>query len=455
MKRGVLERLFLLGDGERKRMWPFFLLYLLLFGALTIAEGLSMALFVQRVGARELPLWYGAMAVANLVLVGGYVAIADRFSSSTLFRVIVGGCGLVFVGVWALLQAHSASNALLGTLFASREIAYTLFLMHFGTYLQDFFTRDELTRVMPMVYAGGRVGGILGGAALATFGGRFGLESFLLVCGGLAVAAALSSYVVERVVPAPSSDADDRGDAGVRGAGGLSAEQLDEQARSSWGGFFRFLRTSPLGSWYTILSIVYVFCRWFLNYQYNVYFEGHFADEVAMAEFLGRYAQYALMISLVFQLFIVSRIVVHLGLHFAQTLYAVLLGTAFGGMLLHPSLPTAIWARFIETELRFGLRNPVNQLVINKFSKALRIRMRAWSIGFIVPVGTMGSAIGLSALAGAAAPAALAWVGLGFGGAYLLASFRMLSTFTEQPLAAAGPEPVTTTRDEDPQEPRP
>src|SRR3712207_8886041 len=49
-------------EGELRRLWPFFLLYLALFAALTLADGFSLSLFVQRVGAEHLPGAYALIA---------------------------------------------------------------------------------------------------------------------------------------------------------------------------------------------------------------------------------------------------------------------------------------------------------------------------------------------------------------------------------------------------------
>src|SRR5690606_15782471 len=41
------------------------------------------------------------------------------------------------------------------------------------------------------------------------------------------------------------------------------------------------------------------------------------------------------------------------------------------------------------SELRFGMRNPINQLVVNKLSKPMRVRVRAFSLGALIPVATL------------------------------------------------------------------
>src|SRR5262249_51826397 len=90
-----------------------------------------------------------------------------------------------------------------------------LVLMHFGTYLQDYFTRAELDWVLPVVYAGGRVGGIAGGWLLARFSPALGPLNLVPVFLGLYLVCLLLVTALSwrtRPVHAPE---DERGDAGV------------------------------------------------------------------------------------------------------------------------------------------------------------------------------------------------------------------------------------------------
>ena len=60
----------------------------------------------------------------------------------------------------------------------------------------------------------------------------------------------------------------------------------------------------------------------------------------------------------------------------------------------------AIFARLVETELRFGLRNPITILITNKFSKSLRTRVRAWTMGVLNPLATLTASGMLGGLPG-------------------------------------------------------
>lgn len=430
--RELFRRILALKRGELYRLIPFLGLYLLLFIVLTMADGMSTALFVQRVGAASLPKYYALTAAANLVLIFGYVVYAERIGVRRTFLAILGASTLGYAGVWLAIEPFGGGATFYGLLFAARELSYTLLLMHFGTFLQEYFTRVELMRVLPIVYAGGRIGGIIGGACLEHLAEPLGMSNLLVLATGLSFVTLFAVEAIARSVRRVKSAADEHCDAGIATADGEDLETLEADALTSVRGFLRFLRLTPLMLWTTISGLVYMACRWTLNYQYNSYFEGHFTSDVAMAEFLGRYTQIALAASLVMQLVVVSRLVRWIGIRGAQTLYAGLTVASLGLNAVSMSFGSAVFSRVIESELRFGLRNPINQLITNKFSKAIRIRVRAWTLGALIPIATLGVAGILAASIGLGLAAWIRLLGVVFGLTYLGASLRQVTSFEER-----------------------
>src|SRR5262249_9542134 len=149
------------------------------------------------------------------------------------------------------------------------------------------------------------------------------------------------------------------------------------------------------------------------------------------AEFLGRYTQWSLLGALVVQVLVVNRLIAWAGLKGAYLIYS---GLLVGGMLLclgPMTLGLAVFARLIESELRFGLRNPITMLITNKFPRSLRARVRAWNLGSVTPLGTLVCSQALVHLTAGGATGWVPWVGGLFAGLYLLASFGLLGSFSE------------------------
>jgi len=432
----MLQRLLFLREGELGRLIPFFCLYLVLFSALTLADGASLTLFLRHVGPAQLPAAYCLIALLNLGLIGWYVMRAEETGSGRVFATILLASVLAFLLGWAALKLGGGSGWY-GLFFVCREVSFTLILMHFGTYLQDYFTRDEMNRVMAVVYSGGRVGGLLGSWALEQLAGRMTLLDLALI---FVVLCSLSLLLIRRIGRTlPPVSEESGSDAGLVSPG-EDRETLELQARTSVAGFLRYVWLCPLLFWTTVTSILFVGCRWVLNYQYGHFLGSHFHDEVAMARFLGRYTQIALVVSLLMQVLVVNRLIARVGLKGAHFIYSVLLFGAAAWNLRTMTLAQALFSRLVETELRFGLRNPVQQLIINRFSRSLRLRVRAWTLGLLVPGSTLAGSLALG-LAARNGPGMVAWLGGLLGATYLASCLALYGSFAEPTRASAEQEP--------------
>lgn len=413
----MLSKLLYLRDGELRRLLAFFGLYSLLFAAFALADGLSLAMFVKHAGSQALPRAYAIVAVANLVVIGLYIAIAERFRAGRVFRMILTGNIVAFGAAWIALHLWEQAAEWYAVLFVSREIAFTLLLMHFGTYLQDYFTRDEMNRVLPLIYSGGRIGGVLGGLLLQFLPDVIGLLNLLGAFVAMCAIGIVSIHWIDRVIPRSPPDHELPSD--------QSSTGLEGVARDNYFGFIRYVWRSPLLFWITVSTTLFMVCRWTLNYQYSSFFGGYFETDEELAEFLGLYTQIALLIAVVVQIFLINRLVDWLGLASAHLLYAFLVFAALVAGVGEMTLAMAVFARFVETELRFGLRNPINQLIINHFPRLLRVRVRGWSFGVLIPAGTLLSSILLASVVGYVAAMWIAWLGAGLAFAYVLWSFLL------------------------------
>src|SRR5688572_28380519 len=94
-------RLLYLRPGEVARAGPCVRLDLVLCVAFSVADGVSLALFVKRVGADALPACYAAVAAANLLFIGLYVLHADRLGGTRAFALILAPTAAVFAASWA------------------------------------------------------------------------------------------------------------------------------------------------------------------------------------------------------------------------------------------------------------------------------------------------------------------------------------------------------------------
>ena len=422
----MLSRLLGLPAEDLRRASPFFAVYFVLFTGLTLADGVSVALFASRIGIQRMPAWYAVTAVCTLVVISLYVTQANRASSPRMFGWILAVTALMFLSSWAGYHWRG-DLAPLGMLFVTRELVFTLILMHFGTYLQDYFPRVGLNQILPFIYAGGRLGGILGGGLLgwgpeswATIDfvpivvGCFGLGWLLILRISRTVSPCEESTQANEIEAEPNQTDPGVADKPLR----LTLLRLCIQQFGN-----------PLFFWLTATTLTFILCRWFMAYQYTVVFEESFADDVALARYLGRYAQVALAMSLLIQLLLINRLVQRIGVGKAHLFYGGCVAVALVSQTLLANLPLATATRFIENELRFGFRNPLNQMFVNRFHRSMRILVRAWSLGWLIPLGTLLASGLLYLLAQVEAIHALQLAGAVLGVVYLWCACRIAKAY--------------------------
>jgi ATP/ADP translocase len=418
-----------LSPGDFGRLCPFFVLYTALFGMLAVGDAVSTSLFVQRAGSHNLPWAYGVTALLNVLAVGGYMWVVPRVTSRGLLRGLILLSALLFLGAWGVIhqsaQHPGGANPLwvYGTLFACRELSFTLLLTHFGNFLQEYFSKQALNRVLPIIYSGGRLGGVLGGAMVAVWAGVGPVLDLVLV---YAVAGLVCVLLLQRFKVTASALPPQQGDMvetpevpflqavpGDSRLMGVSETRLDAPVASFW----QFMRRSRYFQTLCLSTVLFMVCRWLLNYDYSQVFNQAFGSEQSMAQALGWYTTVAMGLALGIQLFGVNRLIARFGLGWCFQGYNTLVLVMMTLCLLpqawpHGALVIALFSRFVETELRMGFRNPLSVLMGNHYPRAHRPRARAVTIGGMIPLATF-LASGLLLWLQHAWPNGVPWVGVG------------------------------------------
>jgi ATP/ADP translocase len=428
-----------LTEEQFQRGLPFFVIYSMLFGALTIADAAAVALFVSRVGADSLPKWYIVNALGSLVIISVYLILVTQVSSAKMFQWILIAISAVWLLAWALQGL--AGLLAFGLLYVSREIALTMILMHFGTFLQDYFDREELNTVLPAIYAGGRIGGIFGGVVVWQVAAPLGTNNLilgsiiLLSCAYLGILW-IGDWQVHMHHAEPDQSPNAVAGAYPQGTPSRGEQETNRTFARNWAGLhgfslaraYAFLSQvihTPLLGWLTATTLLFVVCRWLLVFQYSTVLESSFPNDSDLAAFLGIYTQVALCLSLLLQVFVVTRLVRFLGVGSTHLIYCFSVFACLATNFLTAGLATAVVSRFVETELRFGLRNPVNQMLVNRFPKTKRIAIRGWSLGFLIPVGTLIASLLIALVQSLGYSFGIGALGLLFGLSYLISGRKI------------------------------
>lgn len=441
--RAGLRRLFDVRPGEGAFVFVLWLAYLVVVLGLRVGWGATTALFLKVVGVRWLPAVLMIRALASLVATGLYAAWADRARNDRIFLVILGS-GAALLAAATLLSTAAPIVCAIALFVVARAVS-TVFFLHWGVYLSEFFQPADAKRLYPGIFSGARVGGLLGGALLATLPDVLGTDGLVLVFAasllvGGAVVHASAGPRFDRFRNTPSGPPPAAVEAAARAA------TARRGARGGWPGFrnlwdgVRYVRGSRFLLWTAACTVLLVVTRNILLVANNTVFEAAYPDTASLTEFFGWYALIAGAVALLLQVGAAGRVIARFGIARPNLGYSVALAASALGLTIAPYLPAAIATRFAENELRTSLKIPVHNLLYNAVEPRVRARARATSSGLVIPVAAL-TINGLLLVLQPALPVwALAGLAAATGAAYVWATRRQNREFVRTLAARAASE---------------
>lgn len=339
-------------------------------------EAMSLSLFLDHLGAKQLPLTYLAVSLVDVPLAFLYMkvaSIADR-------RWLLVGMGALVVG--AMATSRLVEVALPGWgMFLAYLLATSLgtfLVVHWGVLLLDGFTVGESRRAFPLVYAGGHVGSFVAGALMQLAGPWQALDLLVAIPGaaflGLAVSLVSWNRIGEgaaiRKAPPPRPGL----------AAGVGAIQRIHLLRGS--SLLRLIAFS------TALMVVLRMC---LRLLYGASFESAFATPESLTRFLGSYTMVASVAGVMFQLMATPKLLRWLGVGKLNLAYGGALLLSLVGLAGLPGLWSAAASRFTDNELKAAIKTPVSAMFYDALHTHQRADARAIILGIISPLASLCS----------------------------------------------------------------
>ncbi|MBI2895969.1 MAG: hypothetical protein HYY06_20595 [Deltaproteobacteria bacterium] len=375
--------------------------------ATKLGDGVVQALFLERVGAD----WLGSLFVLNSILdffAGAlYLRLARGAAHGSFFRAVLATAAVATVTMRAV--AATAHPAAFFAIYAVHGALSMIITLHWGIYLLDFFPQSRTARVFPVVYAGARIGGVLGGASLAALASSTGLADLLFAVALLQLAAAVFAHALSGRAPVVRSANSGKGLAGEVRAGLATA------------------RASPLLRAMAAATAMMVLVRLTLRYLSGDALSTSMG-EAELAGFLGRYLVIANAAGFLLQILVMPRLIARIGVSGANVAYAALSLFAFGSMAISYGVWTAAAARLVDSELKDSMKTPLSALFYGALDPADRARGRAFILGLVIPLASVAGGVGIQA-ASDLAPRLVVAIGLALAVLFVLASWHQNSGY--------------------------
>ncbi len=370
--RAWFGRLFDIRTGEWKRLLLLYAFAFLLNISVVWGQAASNALFLEKSGAKNLPLMFIADAILTAFSIIIYSAFVDRLSNTRLMIIIsLGGSILLIATRIGLFYELPLAYP---TLFLLERVWRALISIHSWTYIADFYDTRMAKRHFPLIGSGSRTSGILAGVLIVPIILLFQIENLVIAWIGALFASGCLAWVIPLLAPPASTE----------------KKKASANAIKNYQEGFRFVLGSPFLRLMAVAALFSTLTIYLLEFEAQSFLEAHFrssANELGM--FYGKLETLSNLITLPIQMFFLSRVITWLGVGNANLIFPVLSSIAYFWIILFPSLPAASFARVDQTALRSVFRTPIDGLLFNAISPNMRGRARAFINGLLIPLGAL------------------------------------------------------------------
>lgn len=381
--RHTLQRFFDLRSEEWPRFRLLFLTYLLFtvglqWGVNTVraeivtisSEFLSQSQFIS------------ALAVILVSIV--YTVYVDRISKDRMFMIVtLIGAGLVMLALPLTLTESSRAAGYLA-LWIIYQLLFYIWVIHWGTYIIDFYDTRAARRVFPLLGIARPAGTMVAGVLYSFITYTLAMDTpeiVILWAITLVIVAALLWLTSRQTLPTATNLTSGVEQSAEVGAANTLREGLRVVFQSS------FLR------WMALSALVVIAINTLTEYYTSTLFKEALINAPDPARAIGN-ATATLdalgnLAGLFIQLFIFSRIMKRFDLGTVNLIYPVLVLITTGGLVVAPGIVAAGFAYVNYTAMRRVFRDPTIALMYNGVPAQAKGRARAVINGLISPAGTL------------------------------------------------------------------
>lgn len=338
------------------------LLFFLVIGSYYLIKPVRNSLFVQRVGADNLPFVYIGTALVIALLISWYSGhVVGRVRPRRLIAgtYIFLACNLVVF--WWLLRSESLATSAAFYIWA--KIYSVLVVSQFWLLANLLFDPRQAKRLFGFVGAGGILGGIVGGTLAGATARVVGTENLLLASSAVTVLCAWLALALHREAPSLAAPRP------------RASSAVDERARDGRSAG-TLVRESPhlraIAGILTLTIIVSTVVDWQMNKAVELFVPG----EDAKTAFYGRFFAVLNGASFLVQVLLTSYVLRRFGIGVALLLLPIGMLTGSLGILAHPALWTAALAKGVDGTLRYSLDQSTRELLFLPVSPAIKLRAK-------------------------------------------------------------------------------
>jgi len=359
----------------------------LLLNAYYLVKPVREALILSGSGSAELKSYTAVLqAVLLLFIVPAYGWLGSRVPRRRLINIVT----LFFVGCMALFYILIRAQVNVAVAFYLWVGIYSLMIVaQFWSFANDIYTPEAGKRLFAIVGFGASLGAVVGSALAGSLIRRLGVEQMLLLGALLLVASLLLTHWVDghaRVQANPGSPPQD-----VAPLRSSSTFKLVLHNR-----YLLLMAIMILAYNWVNSNGEYVLGRLVTEHAHDMITRGEMAgiDEKGfIGEFYARYFGAVNLLSLLLQLFVVSRLIRYADVPFSVCVMPLLSLIGLTAMTVIPSLLIVRWMKITENATDYSLQNTVRQVLFLPVTREEKYTGKQAIDTFFVRSGDMLSAL--------------------------------------------------------------
>ncbi len=340
-------------------------------------------------GSAELKSYLSAFQVILLaVLVPAYGGLVSRLPRIRLINVVTGffaACLLAF------FVAAQAGLRIAIPFFLWIGIFNLMIVAQFWSFANDVYTREEGERLFAIVGFGASLGAVVGARVADRLIEPLGINVLLLLGGVLLVGQALLTNHLDRSSRGRRRPTAPPRGGGDRRSGGPSAFTMVFKSR-----YLLFIALMLM-----LLNLVNTTGEYILgtiveDTAGRMVAEGRaggLSEQQIIGDFYSKYFTLVNILGLVLQLFVVSRIVKHLGVRIAVLILPLLSLGAYNVLMFYPVLLAVLGAKVLENSTDYSLNNTIRNMLFLPCTYEEKFKAKQAIDSFFVRSGDVLSAL--------------------------------------------------------------
>ena len=383
------------------------------------------AIFLDRAGPDEYPLFFITLALAVWPMVALQGALTRRLGVGRAFRVILAFNGLAALATFVIFLFDETPNVAFGA-YLVYSVGWELVMIQFWGFVSQHFNLLEGKRIFPVIAAGSSIGYILAGFT-TTLIALVAIEPLLLVWAFGAAAGAVMSIRLERTLYRPSfdDDADEflAHEHVVRGR--LSAMSILRSA-------FQYMTSSPLVLALVLLALVLQIASRVGDYLVAVIFVSSTHHNLqALTILIGNAWLASYVVQLVVSLFIAPLVLEKLGVKNAILALPIFTLIGFAAVATSPVLATSLFLFIVRNGLQTGLDDPAESVLGSAVPAQVGPKLKFLLDNLVLPGAAILSGVILLVVQRtlAASEEVLALIGIVVAVLFIAAAFRVRSLY--------------------------